>query len=136
MSVPPPGFTAQGTQINTGINNKMRQVAMARPAGGKLGVLASAPDLNANVSGTMNNAPVMVLVDLSNNAYATVGIQDLNLLAEAVHQYGITRVVCSDISHDAAVHLASRGVQVYPGVSGSVWDAIRLYEGNQLTPMR
>ncbi len=136
MSVPPPGFTAQGTQINTGINNKMRQVAMARPAGGKLGVLAAAPELSANVSGSRNNASVMVLVDLNSDAYATVGIQDPNLLTEAVHRYGITSVVCSDMSHDAAAQLTSRGVHVYPGVSGSVWDAIRLYEGNQLTPMR
>ena len=136
ISVPPPGFTAQGTQINTGLNNKTRQVAMTRPVNGRLGILAAGPDLNACVAGNINGQPYLILVDLGNNAFAAVDPNSLNPLAEAVQQYGITGLVCSDISRDTALRLASQGVMVYPGVIGSVWDAIGLYEANQLVSMR
>jgi predicted Fe-Mo cluster-binding NifX family protein len=136
ISVPPPGFTQQGTQVNTGLNNKVRQVAITRPVNVRLGILASSPDLYARVSGNIKSQPYLVLVDLGNDSFATMGPNNLNPLAETVRQHGITGLVCSDISRDTAALLASRGVMIYAGVTGSVWNAIGLYETNQLMPMK
>jgi serine protease Do len=136
ISVPPPGFTAQGTQINTGLNNKMRQVAMTSPVNGRLGILAAGPDLNAGVAGNINSKPYLILVDFGQNAFAAVDPNNLNPMAEAIRQYGITGLVCADISPDTALRLASQGVVVYPGVTGSVWDAIGLYEASRLVSMK
>ena len=135
ISVPPPGFTQQGTQLNGGLN-KMRQVALTRPATGKLGVLTSSPDLNSVVSGNMGNRTYLVLVDLTNDSYAILGPNELDPLSDVMQQYNVTSLVCSDISRNTAVALTSRGVLVYTGVTGPTMDAIGLYEANQLIAMK
>jgi S1-C subfamily serine protease/predicted Fe-Mo cluster-binding NifX family protein len=136
MSVPPPGFTQQGTQLNTGLNNKFRQVAMAGPVRGRLGIFASGPDLNSAVAGNTQNLPYLILVDLNNNSYAVMDPNSMNSLSEVVGLYNITNLVCSDISPQTAGALASRGVVIYSGVVGTAGDAIQLYEANRLISMK
>ena len=136
MSVPPPGFTQQGTQLNTGLNNKFRQVAMAGPVRGRLGIFASGPDLNSAVAGNTQNLPYLILVDLNNNSYAVMDPNSMNSLSEVVGLYNITNLVCSDISPQTAAALASRGVVIYSGVVGTAGDAIGLYQSNRLISMK
>jgi predicted Fe-Mo cluster-binding NifX family protein len=136
MSVPPPGFTQQGTQLNTGLNNKFRQVAMAGPVRGRLGIFASGPDLNSAVAGNTQNLPYLILVDLNNNSYAVMDPNSMNSLSEVVGLYNITNLVCSDISPQTAGALASRGVVIYSGVVGTAGDAIGLYQSNRLISMK
>ena len=135
ISVPPPGFTQQGTQLNGGMN-KMRQVALTRPATGKLGILTSGPDLNSVVSGNLRNRPYLVLVDLTNGSYAVLGPNELDPLSDAMQQYNVTSLVCSDISRNTARALAVQGTQVYAGVTGPTMDAIGLYETHALIAMK
>jgi S1-C subfamily serine protease len=136
MSVPPPGFTQQGTQLNTGPNNKFRQVAMGGPVRGRLGIFASGPDLNSAVTGNTQNLPYLILIDLNNNSYAVMDSNSLNSLTEVVGLYNITDIVCSDISPQTAAALASRGVVIYSGVVGTAGDAVGLYESNRLISMK
>ncbi|UCG79650.1 MAG: PDZ domain-containing protein, partial [Desulfobacterales bacterium] len=136
MSVPPPGFTQQGTQLNTGVNNKLRQVAMTGPIRGLLGIFSSGPDLNSPVAGNISNLPYLILVDLNNNSYAVMAPNNLNSLPEVVGLYNITNLVCSDISSQTAAALASKGVVIYSGVVGTAGDAIGLYQSNRLISMK
>ena len=136
ISVPPPGFTQQGTQLNTGVNNKFRQVAMAGPARGRLGIFASGPDLNSPVAGNTQNLPYLILVDLNNNSYAVMDPNRLNSLPEVVGLYNITNLVCSNISPQTTAALASKGVAIYSGVVGTAGDAIQLYATNRLISMK
>ena len=135
ISVPPPGFTQQGTKLNIGLNNKMRQVAMARPMGDRLGIFSSGPDLDGQVVGDMNNHPYIILIDFNNNSYAAMGSNNLNNLPEVFRQYNITGLVCGNISRDRANTLTSQGVMIYAGVVGTAMDAIELYENNRLVAM-
>ena len=135
ISVPPPGFTQQGTQLNGGMN-KMRQVALTRPVTGKLGVFTSGPDLNSVVSGELRNQPYLVLVDLANGSYAVLGPNELNPLPDVLQRYNVTGLVCSDISRNTAAALTSLGVVIYAGVAGQAMDAIGLYEAHQLVAMK
>ncbi|HIJ19424.1 MAG TPA: PDZ domain-containing protein [Deltaproteobacteria bacterium] len=135
ISVPPPGFTQQGTPLNGGMN-KMRQVALTRPAAGKLGVLTAGPDLYSVVSGDLRSSPYLVLVDLANSSYAILEPNELNPLSHVLQELNVTSLVCSDISRDAANAMTSRGMMIYAGVTGQAMDAIRLYEGNQLVAMK
>ncbi len=136
MSVPPPGFTQQGTQLNTGVNNKLRQVAMTGPIRGLLGIFSSGPDLNSPVAGNISNLPYLILVDLNNSSYAVMAPNNLHSLPEVVGLYNITNVVCSDISSQTAAALASKGVVIYSGVVGTAGDAIGLYQSNRLISMK
>ena len=135
ISVPPPGFTQQGTQLNGGLN-KMRQVALTRPATGKLGVLSSGPGLNSLVSGNLRNGFYLVLVDFTNSSYAILGPNELDPLSDVMQQYNVTSLVCTDISRNTAGTLATIGVRVYAGVTGPTMDAIGLYERHQLVAMK
>jgi serine protease Do len=135
ISVPPPGFTQQGTQLNGGLN-KMRQVALTRPVTGKLGVLASGPDLNSVVCGNLRNGFYLVLVDLTNGSYAILGPNELDPLSDVMQQYQVTSLVCTDISRNTAGALAQLGVRIYAGVTGPTMDAIKLFETHQLVAMK
>jgi serine protease Do len=135
ISVPPPGFTQQGTQLNGGLN-KMRQVALTRPVTGKLGVLASGPDLNSVVCGNLRNGFYLVLVDLTNGSYAILGPNELDPLSDVMQEYQVTSLVCTDISRNTAGALAPLGVRIYAGVTGPTMDAIKLFETHQLVAMK
>jgi S1-C subfamily serine protease/predicted Fe-Mo cluster-binding NifX family protein len=136
MSVPPPGFTQQGTQLNTGLNNKFRQVAVTSPIRGRLAIFSSGPGLNSAVAGNTAYLPYLILVDLNNNSYAVMDPNSLNSLPEIVQQYNVTDLVCTDISGQTAAALASRGVVIYSGVVGTAGDAIGLYQSNRLISMK
>ena len=136
LSVPPPGFTQQGTKLNTGVDNRFKQVAMARPMNRKFAILTDGPDLNASVSGDMGASGYVILVDLDNNAVSALDANDLNDVAAILTQYNITALICSQISRQMAATLGSRGVAIYSGVLGRACDGIRLYQANQLIAMK
>ena len=135
ISVPPPGFTQQGTRLNTAMGNKMRQVAATRPLGGRLAIFASGPDLNGGVAGNDRGEPYIILVDFASNAYAVLPPGSLNPLISGLRQYQVSALIGSNIDGDSAGALASQGVTVYAGVTGSVMDAVGLYENNRLVAM-
>lgn len=136
VSVPPPGFTQQGTRINTGANNKFRQVALTGKVNGRLAILAGAPDLNASVASDMNPAAYLILVDLNRNAYAVLGSADRASLPGIMQQNNIACLICSDIAGPTAQDLSARGITIYSGVVGTANDAVSLYEAGSLVAMK
>ncbi|HUV49761.1 MAG TPA: PDZ domain-containing protein [Anaerolineae bacterium] len=135
ISVPPPGFTQQGTRLNTGVNNKMKQVAFTGPVQGNLAILTTGPELNFSVAGDIGTQPYVILVDQARNSYAIINPNNLNPISELIGQYNITALICSDISGNTASDLAAKGVAVYTGVVGTADDAIRLYVSHSLVAM-
>ena len=136
ISVPPPGFTQQGTRINTGANNKFRQVALTGRVNGRLAILAAGPDLNASVIGNTNQVPYVILVDLNQNAYAALNFADRTNLAGILQQHNIAALICSDIAGQSARDLSARGITLYSGVVGTANDALSLYEAGSLVAMQ
>jgi S1-C subfamily serine protease/predicted Fe-Mo cluster-binding NifX family protein len=134
ISVPPPGFTRQMTKINTGTRN-MKQVAMTLPSRGMLAIFATGPELSATVAGNTAASPYMILVDLNNNRFAALGTNSASALANTVSHYGISGLICRDLSPQSASVLAAGGVSVYSGVVGTANDAIGLYESGSLIAM-
>ncbi|MBF0396299.1 MAG: PDZ domain-containing protein [Desulfobacterales bacterium] len=135
MSVPPPGYTQQGTKINNMIDNKVKQVATTAPVG-PIAISTEAPDLNAAISQDVNQSRYLILVDLNKNSYATVSINGANSLLNIFGQYNITAFICGNIPIQTAKELSSKGVFVYSGIVGTANDAISLYESGSLTAVR
>ena len=136
LSVPPPGFTQQGTKLKGALDNRFRQVATAIPSRGMLAIFAIGPDINAHVAGNITAAPYLILVDLDNNRFAALPPGSLNSLPDIIQQYNITTLICSNISRQAAAELVAKGIAIYSGVFGTANDAIGLYESGSLVAMR
>ncbi|MEE8399102.1 MAG: PDZ domain-containing protein [Desulfobacterales bacterium] len=129
ISVPPPGFTQQGTNVNTRPKQQIMQVAMAQPLGGRLGIFSSGPHLNAFVAGDTGTLPYLILVDPSRNTYASLGPESLGNLPDVIRQQQVTSLVCSSISPATANALTAQGVNIYQGAATTtVIDAIRMVQ--------
>ncbi|MBF0525148.1 MAG: PDZ domain-containing protein [Deltaproteobacteria bacterium] len=136
ITVPPAGFTQQGTKLNTGLDKKFSQVAMTTATAGRIGIFAESPDLNAGVTGNSRQTPYLMVMDLNKNAYASLGQVDANNLKDAFERNNISALICTDISKPAATELSGKGIVIYSGVVGPVSDALGLYEGNGLIAMK
>lgn len=130
VSVPPLGFTAQGTQLKTGVDRKFRQVAAAAP--GLIGVLSPEKSVNAQVA-SEQNAQAVILVDLANRAYAVVELNTKTPLPALLAQYGVGGLAYGDMSPQTAAALRAQGIATYGGVAGTVLDAVALYESQGLS---
>jgi len=131
ISVPPPGYTQQGTKVNTGIDKKFRQVAATRPL--IVAVLNADKDLRSQI-GTEANAKSVILVDLGKRAYAMLELRGQGALADVLAQNGVGALVCADLTGPTELAVRQRGITVYDGVVGSVLDGVSLYESQGLTP--
>ncbi|MBF0497299.1 MAG: PDZ domain-containing protein, partial [Deltaproteobacteria bacterium] len=136
VTVPPAGFTQQGTPLNTGLDKKFKQVAMTTATAGRIGIFAETPDLNAGVTGNSKQTPYLMVMDLDKNAYASLGQIDANHLKDTFERNNISALICTDISKPAAAELGGKGIVIYSGVVGPVSDALGLYEGNGLIAMK
>ena len=136
ISIPPPGFTKQGTQIKSGLNNTFKQVAATRPVDGYLGILTDRPDMNAAVAPGLSNAPSLIIVDVASDSYAVSNPVDQGTIASQVRQYNIRALICGSIPGTVAQELGAGGVVVYSGVVGTALDAIDLYRSNRLVAMQ
>lgn len=136
VSVPPPGFTQQGTKINTAMDSKFKQVAAAMPIDGYLAILTVSPDMSAAIAPSLANSPYLVVVDLSNDAYAVTAPVNPMTMVDSARQYHIRALICGNISGQTAQSLRAAGVTVYSGVVGTAMDAIGLYQSNSLLAMQ
>ncbi|MBF0209260.1 MAG: PDZ domain-containing protein [Desulfamplus sp.] len=159
ISVPPPGFTQQGTKINQPLDNKIKQVAMTAPVvqpqsqqtmqpcpavtpsqpqqlAKRFGIFASTPDLNSTVYGNRFHTPYLIMVDLTTNSFAVVAPSNIGNISDTFSSNNLAALVCSDISKETASELSSRGITIYAGVVGTPNSAINLYESGCLTPSR
>ena len=144
ISVPPPGLTQQGTTIHTGIDNKIKKVALTRaqaipgqsvPAS-RIGIFSSGPDVNASVIGNSTQNPFLIMVDLTHNSFAVLDPNALGNIGETFRQQQLSALVAGSISRQAAADLSAKGVTLYTGVVGTVNNTISLYESGCLTPAR
>ncbi|MBF0202815.1 MAG: PDZ domain-containing protein [Desulfamplus sp.] len=151
ISVPPPGFTQQGTKINQALDNKIKKVAMTQQitspqsqqsgqsgqsaSNQRFGIFASAPDLNTAVVGNTVQTPYLIMVDPVNNSFAIIDPANLGNIADTFSSNNLAALVCSDISKQTAVDLSSRGITIYAGVVGTPTTAIDLYKSGSLTPV-
>lgn len=136
ISVPPPGYTQQGTKVNTGTAKGMRQVAQTTPMGGRFALFSSGPGLNFSVAGENTPRPYLVMVDQGNSSYTVLQPLDLNQLARIFRRHGITALIGTEVGPQTAASLNNGGVIVFSGVHGPVIEAIKLYEANCLTPLK
>jgi len=153
ISVPPPGFTNQGTKINDPMNNKLKQVALTAPINNnglvnqnlgsqlflhqmpvRIAIFTSSPDINARVSGNVNQNPGIIIADLTKNAYASINPDINGTLSAALMQYNISALIGTDISGQTQMDMANNGITIYKGIVGTALDAVALYESNKLTP--
>jgi len=131
LSVPPPGFTAQGTQLNTGVSRKFQQVAATGPA--LVAVLATRKNLESPV-GSEGASEGLILVDQSKKSYAVVELANNAMLPSLAQQLGVAALICADISPQTANVLKGSNVAVYSGVTGNVLQAVNLYQQQGLVP--
>ncbi|MBF0413937.1 MAG: PDZ domain-containing protein [Desulfamplus sp.] len=166
ISVPPPGFTQQGTKINQAIDNKIKQVAMTqqvvqpqqtiqpcpiqqpqtqqgmqqqpniKSVPQRFGIFASTPDLNSTVYGNRFQTPYLIMVDLTNNSFAVVDPPNIGNIADTFSSNNLSALLCSDISQQTASDLSAKGVTIYAGVVGTPDRAIDSYKSGSLTPVK
>ena len=132
LSVPPPGFTAQGTKLNTGTNKKFQQVATVQPV--LVGVLAQNKNLQSPV-GAEGVSDGLILVDQAKGSYAVAELSKNTVLSSLLQQLGVGVLICSDVSVQTANVLNGSKIAVYSGVVGTVQDSINLYQQQGLIPL-
>ncbi|MGA2734479.1 MAG: PDZ domain-containing protein [Syntrophobacteraceae bacterium] len=136
ISVPPPGFTAQGTELNTGINKKLRQVALENPVSGRFAIAAAGPGLNSPVAADAAGASYILMVDPGNNTFAVLNGTNSSQLPDVLGQNGVGSLICGNIDPGLAKMLSCAGICVYSGVVGSAADAVSLYQTSSLVAMK
>nr|WCC90942.1 magnetosome protein MamE-Cter [Desulfobacteraceae bacterium] len=136
VTVPPPGYTRQGTPLKTGGAQNIKKVAMTVPANQRIAILATQPNLNSCVSGDSNATPFIILVDLNNQAYATLDPISSNQLPSQLTQYQVAAIICSSVNRQTAGSLSAHGIMIYSGVVGSASEAIQMYAASKLIPMK
>ncbi len=125
VSVAPAGYTPQGTQLKTGLDQRFRQVALTRP--GFLAALAEDKSLTAPVS-TENNAQAVIILDPAKGTYSIKELSQRLPLAEFLRQNGVTALVCRNLAQVTADDLAAKGIAVSNGAAGPVGQVLSQYQ--------
>jgi len=136
ISVAPPGFTAQGTQLNTTLNKNFRQVALQNPVPERFAIATNGADLNSPVAADVAGSSCILLVDPGNNSFAVLSAVNINQLPDVLGQNGVSSLICGSIDPRLAKALSCAGVCVYSGVVGSAAEAVSLYQANGLVAMK
>lgn len=131
ISVPPPGYTQQGSKMNTGLDNKFRQVAATTPV-----IVAALTDENAVNSriGGENNAQAVVFIDLRQRDTTVVELKQSTPLASLMQQRGASVLLCTEVAPGTLTALKAKGISVYSGMTGKIIDGVTLYEQQGLVP--
>lgn len=136
MSVAPPGYTVQGSQLNTGLDKRFRQVAMQTPVSERFAVATMGPALDSPVAADVSGARNIIVVDPGNNQFAVLDAGNMNRLPDLLSQNSASGLVCGSIAPQLAKALSCAGIRVYGGVVGSASDAVCLYQANRLIAMK
>lgn len=136
ITIPPPGYTQQGTRIQTGPANNFRQVAMTTPQPGTVAIFTSNPSLNGSVSGEGLNMPYLILINSGQNSFTVLDRPSVLQLSEIFRQNQVTSLICNYASPTTINLLSSMGVAVYSGVVGPANEALQLYQSGNLKAVR
>jgi len=136
VSVPPPGYTRQGTKLKTAGSQHMKKVAFKAPANNnRIAIMVAQPSLGACVSGNSGGSPFIILVDINKLAYATLDPVANNLLLSQLQQHNVKVLICGSIDRQTSGLLNNHGISIYSGVVGSAQTAIKMYSASKLISM-
>lgn len=123
-----------------GVAPAVGPIGAPRPATALVAVAAAGPGLTAPVAGQFESAPYFVLIDPAKRAFkveanpnaglAGYGIQTAQLMANL----GVGSVIAGGFSQEAMSTLGSNRIMGYPGLAGSVQDALAAYQAGGLNP--
>ncbi len=139
ITVPPPGYTQQGTPMNTGQKDLLQQVAQINTVPwhqAQVAITTTQPSPDASVTGMNNFSGFIILVDPLKNRYAAVNAANGNDLVEIFKQNNVGALICSQVSPVIDRQLALLGITVYPGVVGPVDHALQMYRAGNLIAAR
>lgn len=137
ITVPPPGYTQNGTKINNGTRNRFAKVAFNTPAEGNVGVITSGSGFDAPVSGDISqNSRRLLLLNPSDNTYADVSLAAASPLERALDEYNVTALIGGSVSRRTIAAVKNMGISFYGGVSGSAGDVYTLYRQGKLEASR
>ena len=108
----------------------------------KIAVTAQGPDKTSPVDPRFGRAKVFVVFDTETNEYtAHDNSQNLNAAQGAgiqagrtVVDLGVEAVLTGNVGPKAFATLAAANVAVYPGVTGTVADAVAQFQAGQMAP--
>ena len=109
---------------------------------GKVAVGSMGPGVNYPVSNQFAASPYFIIFDPAQNTYSTVVNpntrtpvgQDLQT-GQYMVDLGASNVIAGNFSPDAVNTLTSLRVSIYPGVTGSVRNALSAFASGQISPM-
>jgi len=132
ITVPPPGFTQQGTPVKQNQINPLRQVAaqMAKiPC--IIAVLSDQNSLYANV-GAEQSSTYLILFDPQNNRYASARLALGTELQNILTHNQVCALIVGAIGNRTKNELERHRLKIYSGVFGRVIDAFQLYQAGRL----
>ncbi|VEN74105.1 magnetosome protein MamE-Cter [Candidatus Desulfarcum epimagneticum] len=135
ITVPPPGFTQQGTPVKQGQNNPLKQVAAVMPGPHVVGVLSDQNSLRGNVSDE-SRARYLILFDPQNNRHTSVKVVPGEQIREVLSRHRATTLIVAGIGNRAKNSLTGHRLKVYSGVLGNVVEAFQLYQAGRLVAAR
>ena len=133
ITVPPPGFTQQGTPLKQHQVNPLQQVAAqaAAPAPLIIAILSDQNSLSANV-GAERSATGLILFDPQNNRYTAASVTPGMEMKDILAQNRARALIVGAIGNKTKSELQRHGVKIYSGVFGRVIDAFQLYQAGRL----
>ncbi len=126
-----------GTAAGAAPGTAPAAVAPGTARGTLIAVASAGNTLDSGVSPTFSRSPFFILYDpatgntrVVNNTAPGSGIQ----IARDLGTMGTAGVIAGNLSPQVSVKLHQLGIKTYPGLSGTVGDALRGYAGGSLMP--
>lgn len=137
VTVPPPGFTQQGTALPpTAPVNNFQQVAVTQPSPGRLALIVAAPSLGAALAGDQQAGASVLLVDPAANTFTSMPLPNFDQMQDVIKHNQVVALIGSNIAPRSAAGYGVLGVTVYSGVVGTADQALGLYRTGNLTAMK
>ena len=136
VTVPPPGYTQQGTALATGPSNNFQQVAATQASPGRIAIIVAGPSLGAPVASDQQPSASLLLIDPAENSFTRMDLLSFAQMQDVIKQNQVVALICSSLSARSAAGYAVMGVKVYTGVIGTADQALSQYRTGTLTAMK
>jgi serine protease Do len=136
ITVPPPGFSQQGTALSLVPNNNFQQVAAIQVSPGRLAIIATAPSLGAPVAGEQLPSASLLIVDPVENSFTSMPLPNFNQMQDVIKDNQVVALISNNLSARSAAGYAVNGVTVYNGVVGTADQVLGLYRTGSLIAMK
>ena len=132
-----PGLAAANAPV-TSVQLPPIVAPQAQSAPGMIAVASFGPELTSPVAGQFDTAPYFVLIDTAQRAFRVevnpnTGVEGYGIqLGQLMRNLGVSKVLAGSFSPSALSTMGSLGVSGYPGVTGTVQDALAAYQAGGL----